>query len=138
MMNMVFRNNSVGFAQPTWTDRNTALDCLLGTDAGVRWGDVLFENIEIYHVISPNVINNQITGAGAVLENITFRNIKVKSVKDGVYAYRMHFSADGGSIGNIRIENMDFCGRLLSAEDKNNGKIVKNEGGAFFEALTIE
>jgi hypothetical protein len=138
MKNMVFRNNSVGFAQPTWTDRNTALDCLLGTDAGTRWGDVLFENIEIYRVISPNVINNQITGAGAILDNITFRNISVKAVDDGVYAYRMHFSADGGSISNITIENMDFCGKILTSDDKNNGKIVKNQGGEFFDALTIK
>jgi len=138
MKNMVFRNNSVGFAQPTWTDRNTALDCLLGTNADTRWGDVLFENIEIYHVISPNVINNQITGAGAILDNITFRNISVKSAEKGVYAYRMHFAADGGSISDIRIENMDFCGRILTSDDKNNEKIIKNEGGAYFAALTIE
>ncbi len=138
MKNMVFRNNSVGFAQPTWTDRNTALDCLLGTNAGTRWGDVLFENIEIYRVISPNVINNQITGAGAVLDNITFRNISVKAVDKGVYAYRMHFSADGGSISGITIENMDFCGKILNSEDKNDQTIIKNEGGEFFDALTIQ
>ena len=138
MKNMVFRNNSVGFAQPTWTDRNTALDCLLGTDASTRWGDVLFENIEIYHVISPNVINSQMTGAGAVLDNITFRNISVHSTEKGVYAYRMHYAADGGSISDITIENMDFCGKILTADDKNNGTIVKNEGGKFFDALTIQ
>lgn len=138
MKNMIFRSNSVGFAQPTWTDRNTALDCLLGTNAGTRWGDVLFENIEIYCVLSPNVINNQITGSGAVLDNITFRNISVKNVKKGVYAYRMHFAADGGSISDITIENMDFCGRILTSDDKTNGKIIKNEGGEFFGALTIQ
>ena len=138
MKNMVFRNNAVGFAQPTWTDRNTALDCLLGTNADTRWGDVTFENIEIYHVISPNVINNQVQGAGAVLENITFRNITVHSVNRGVYAYRMHFSADGGSIGGITIENMDFCGKILTEDDKNDSAIIKNEGGTYFGALTIQ
>ena len=91
-----------------------------------------------YHVISPNVINSQMTGAGAVLDNITFRNISVHSAEKDVYAYRMHYAADGGSISDITIENMDFCGKILTADDKNNGKIVKNEGGEFFDALTIQ
>lgn len=38
MENMTFRNNSLGFAQPTWTTLNNALDCRLGTDVESRWG----------------------------------------------------------------------------------------------------
>lgn len=137
MKNMVFRNNSIGFAQPVWTERNTALDCLLGTDAETRWGDVLFENIEIYCVFSPNVINTQITGEGAILDNITFRNIRVRSAQKDVVAYRMHFDADGGSISNILIENMDFCGRLLTAEDKYDETLCIHTTDMFYDALTI-
>ena len=114
---MVFRDNSVGFAQPTWTDRNTALDCLCGTDASVRWGDITFENIEIYHVISPNAINVQLSGAGAIMDNILFRNITVSSAEAGVCAFRMADSADGGSISGITLENVNFCGKTLSPHD---------------------
>lgn len=139
MTDMVFRNNSIGFAQPTWTDRNTALDCLLGSDAETRWGDVTFENIEIYHVISPNVINTQVTGAGAILDHILFKNITVHSTAPGVYAYRMDFSAEGGSISDIHLQNINFCGKVLTGEDKYDDSLVKNSAPAFFEAaLTID
>ena len=139
MRNMVFRHNSVGFAQPTWTDRNTALDCLLGTNSNVRWGDVTFSDIEIYHVISPNVINNQLQGEGAILDNILFENITVKSTEPGVFAYRMNFDAKGGSISGIRLKNYNFCGRILTADDKGDASIIRNQANQYFDdALTIE
>ncbi len=139
MRNMVFRHNSVGFAQPTWTDRNTALDCLVGSNAETRWGDVVFEDIEIYHVISPNAINTQVTGAGAILDNITFRDIRVKSAEKNVVAYRMAFDAAGGSISNITLENIDFCGHVLTPEDKENKELVSNRAPKLFDAaLTIK
>jgi hypothetical protein len=45
MSNMIFRNNSVGFAIPTWTIRNAALDIRVGANPNTRWGDITFENI---------------------------------------------------------------------------------------------
>ncbi len=138
MKNMVFRNNSVGFAQPTWTDRNTALDCLLGTNAKSKWSDITFENIEIYCVLSPNAINLQVHGEGAILENITFKNITVKSEGGGVHAVRMHFSAKGGDIKNITLENVTFCGQLLKTAHKNNTTLFKNEAGDKFNELIIK
>ena len=78
------------------------------------------------------------TGVQTCALPISFRNISVHSTEKGVYAYRMHYAADGGSISDITIENMDFCGKILTADDKNNGTIVKNEGGKFFDALTIQ
>ncbi len=138
MKNMVFRNNSVGFAQPTWTDRNTALDCLLGTNANSKWSDITFENIEIYCVLSPNAINLQVQGEGAILENITFKNITVASAGGGVHAVRMHFSANGGDIKNIKLQNVTFCGKLLTAEHKNNVTLFKNEAGDKFDNITVQ
>lgn len=138
MTNMVFRNNSVGFAQPVWADRNTALDCLLGTNPAITWGKVLFENIEIYHVISPNAINLQIMGKGAKLEDITFRNIAVHSAEEGVYACRMHFSAEGGEFKNILLENVDFCGEKITESHKNDPKLFCNEAPAFFHQLAVK
>ena len=137
MNNMVFRNNSVGFALPKWTSRNTALDCLLGTDAETKWSNVTFENIEIYHVESPNAINLQIQGEGAILENITFKDITVKSARNGVYAVRMHFSANGGRISDIKLQNVSFCGTKLTKTMKSNKSLFKNEAETFFDELSI-
>ncbi|MGN1409455.1 MAG: hypothetical protein ACI4XJ_04680 [Eubacteriales bacterium] len=139
MSDMVFRNNSIGFAQPTWTERNTALDCLLGSDAQTRWENVKFENIEIYRVISPNVINTQISGDGGILDNILFKDITVKSAEQGVFVYRMNYSAAGGAISDIRLENISFCGRVLSADDKYDETMISNSAPEFFDAaLSIE
>ena len=138
MTNMKFKNNSVGFAQPTWSSGNNALDCRLGTNANTVWGEVTFENIEIYHVISPQVIITQISGVGAHLRNITFRNITVKSTELGVKAYTMEFSAKGGSIENIVIRNFNFCGKVLTEEDKDNPILFGNRAGDYFDQLTIK
>lgn len=135
MTNMVFRNNAVGFAQPTWNIGNNALDCRLGTDVESRWGDVVFKNIEIYHCISPNVIINQVTGAGAILDNILFENISVHSTELGVYAFTMNLGSHG-SITDIKIKNYDFCGRKITESDKNT-VTMKFEGRADKTELTI-
>ena len=127
MENMTFRNNSLGFAQPTWSSGNNALDCRLGTDAESRWGDVVFRDIEIYHVISPNVIITQMSGVGAILDNILFENITVKSTELGVFAYTMTLSG-GGSISNIQVKNYNFCGRLITAEDIEDPAVINIEG----------
>lgn len=129
MENMTFRNNSLGFAQPTWSSGNNALDCRLGTDVESRWGDVVFRDIEIYHVISPNVIITQMSGIGAILDNILFENITVKSTEFGVYAYAMTLSGNG-TISNIKIKNYNFCGRLITAEDIDNPAVIRIEGVA--------
>ncbi len=129
MTNMVFRNNNVGFAQPTWSNGNNALDCRLGTNVETRWGDVTFKDFEIYHVISPNVLMTQMSGQGAILENILFENINVHSTEGGVYAYTMMLGARG-EIKDIKIKNYTFCGKLLTAADKENAAIINFSGAA--------
>ncbi|MBE6592568.1 MAG: hypothetical protein E7642_01075 [Ruminococcaceae bacterium] len=138
MDKMVFRNNSVGFAQPTWTARNTAIDCLLGTNANVSWSNITFEDIEIYRVISPNAINVQIHGNGAKLENVTFKNITVSHADEGVYAFRMHFSAKGGKISGIVLDNVTFCQKKLTADDVSNEKLFCNEAKDYFGKIVVK
>lgn len=138
MENMVFRNNSVGFAQPVWKTMNNALDCRLGTQATTRWGDVLFQNIEIYHVISPNVMTVEMRGAGAILENITFENIKVNSTEYGVFAFSMSYSSTAGSIGNIKLKNVTIAGKKLTAADKSDKTLFRNNASSWFDELTVE
>lgn len=136
MENMTFRNNSVGFAQPTWNLLNNALDCRLGTNAAARWGDVVFRNIEIYRCISPNVIVTQMSGIGAILDNILFENVTVRSAELGVYAYTM--SIEGrGTITDVKLKNIDFCGKVLTSDDKNNASLIKFSGEVSKAELTI-
>lgn len=135
MTNMVFRNNAVGFAQPTWNGGNNALDCRLGTDVETRWGDVVFKDIEIYHCISPNVIITQMSGQGAILDNILFENITVHSTDLAVYAFSMTVGS-WGSITDIRIKNYNFCGRLITEADKDTA-VMRFEGGAEKSELTV-
>lgn len=137
MENMIFRNNAVGFAQPTWSNGNNALDVRLGTKASTRWGDVTFKDIEIYHVISPNVIITQVSGTGALIDNILFENIAVHSVEDSsVYAYTMSSSIKD-AITDIKIRNYNFCGKLLTAADKDNERYFRFQGLVDKGQLTI-
>jgi hypothetical protein len=48
---------------------------------------------------------------------------------DGYTFYKYNF---------IRGKNMNFCGKILKAEDKNNPLICCNKAGSFFDELTIE
>ena len=138
MTNMKFKNNSVGFAQPTWSSGNNALDCRLGTNAKTVWGEVTFENIEIYHVISPQVMIVQISGQGANLRNITFKNIKVTSAELGVKVFTMEFSAKGGSIENIVLDDIDFCGKKITDADRDDPIYFGNRAASFYDQLTIK
>ena len=138
MTDMTFRNNNVGFAQPTWSSGNNALDCRLGTNATKTWENITFENIEVYRCISPNVMICQVSGRGGNLKNVLFKNIKVHSTETGVYAFTMNFSAAGGSIENIALQNIDFCGRILTAADKEDSSLFRNLAGKYFDELTVK
>lgn len=138
MNNMTFRNNHVGFAQPVWKTTNNVLDCRLGTDAETCWSNILFENIDIYHVFSPNVMMIEMRSTGAILENVTYKNININSTEFGVFAFAMHYSGSTGQIFNIKMQNIDFCGRVLTAEDKDDETVIHNNGGSWFNELTVQ
>ena len=143
MKDMVFRHNSVGFALPTWAAGMPAIDIRLGVNGNTRWGDVTFEDIEIYHVVAPNVITVRVTGNGkdtfgAICENILYKDITVHSVETGVFLLRMEYNGYG-SIKNIQLENVNFCGLQISEEHKSNSTIFKNlAGNVFNKELTIK
>ncbi len=138
MKNMTFRNNSIGFAQSDWEARLAAIDCHLGTSASSKWSNVTFEDFEIYHVKSPNVLSVRVVEDGGIFENITFKNITVKSVAPDTHAFRMHFDAAGGSISGIVLENISFCGTKLKATDKSNSALFLNEAPDYFNKLTVK
>ena len=139
MSNMVFKNNTVGFAQPTWNGGNNALDVRLGTNPEKRWGDVTFEDIEIYFVVCPNVITTTLSGKGAIMENILFKDITIKGTEWGTYLYAMHMAASGGYISNIRLENINLCGKKITAADKDDPALFNNQAPEYFDSeLTVK
>ena len=137
MDGMTFRNNNVGFAQPVWKTTNNVLDCRLGTHADTSWSNITFENIDIYHVYSPNVMMIEMRGNGAILENVTYKNINVNSTEFGVFAFAMHYSGSTGSIYKINMQNVNMCGKILTAEDKTDPLYINNKGGSWFNEFTI-
>lgn len=136
MMNMKFKNNNVGFAQPVWKTTNNVLDCRLGMVTETTWSNITFENIDIYHVFSPNVMMIEMRGEGAILENVTFKNINVNSTELAVFAFGMHHSGDG-EIYDIKMENINFCGKILTANDKQDSKLFNNKAGSWFSELKV-
>ena len=76
------------------------------------------------------------SGVGAVLDNILFENITVKSTELGTFAYTMT-SSGNGTITNIQIKNYNFCGKLITTADMDNPALIKFEGTAKREELTI-
>lgn len=137
MNNMTFRNNNVGFAQPVWKTTNNVLDCRLGTQANTCWSNITFENIDIYHVYSPNIMMIEMRGNGAVLEGVTYKNINVNSTEFGVFAFGMYYSGSTGQIYDIKMSDVNMCGKVLTAEDKTNETLFINKAGSWFGELTI-
>jgi hypothetical protein len=50
----------------------------------------------------------------------------------------MHFSANGGGIYGILLENVSFCGKKLTSEDTANSALFCNQASNFFNNLTIK
>ena len=49
----------------------------------------------------------------------------------------MYFGARDGVIENITLKNIDFCGKKLTASDKNDSTVIRNNAHDFFGELTI-
>lgn len=148
LSNVTFRNNTVGFAYSGENQYLCPLEIRLGANANATWSDVLYENIELYYVDCATVITVKVNstdggglgGGGAIVDNITYKDITVKATKEGCVAFKMHFGEDaGGDITNITVENMNFCGKVLTANDKSNSAYFVNEAGEKFESgLTVK
>ena len=50
----------------------------------------------------------------------------------------MHFSADGGSIGSITLDNVIFCGEKLTADDLSNKELFCNQAKKYFKNIIVK
>ena len=148
LSNVTFRNNSVGFAYAGENGYLCPLEIRLGANSNSTWKDVLYENIELYYVDCATVITVKVNssdggglgGGGAIVDNITYKNIYVNACREGCVAFKMYFGDNtGGDITNVLVENMQFCGKILTANDKFDSNYFVNEAGEKFETgLTVK
>ena len=65
------------------------------------------------------------------------KNINVNSTEFGVFAFAMHYSGSTGSIHDINMQNVNMCGKILTAEDRTDPLYINNKGGSWFNEFTI-
>ncbi len=120
--NVVFRNNSIGFALATWTDDLGCCIVVMGDRRTTTWEDIHFENIEIYisyhalvNVTLEDSLGNGVNGGKA--KDIYFENIT---------AYRSYGLAarilvqNGSTLGKVYLDNIRFNDKLLQESSLSN------------------
>ena len=50
----------------------------------------------------------------------------------------MEFSAKGGSIENIVLDDIDFCGKKITDADRDDPIYFGNRAASFYDQLTIK
>lgn len=126
MDNIVFRNNSVGFALATWTDRLGCLSVAMGTRRTTVWQNIHFEDIEIYmayHALMNITLADDISNGtdGGTAKNIYFKNIN---------AYRAYGLAlrinvlKGSTLGKVYLDNIQYNEKKLEEKDLDNKEEV--------------
>lgn len=127
--NVFFRNNSVGFAQASWSNHLGCCVVQMGSMYQQTWHDIYFENMEIYSTscAAISVFNRALDDKqGGKIKNIYFKNINVKNTRLlnlPVYCINIVISlAEGVSfrnatISNIYIDNVSYQGTIISKEN---------------------
>ena len=49
----------------------------------------------------------------------------------------MHYTGSEGSIFDIIMENVNFCGKVLTASDKGDSAIINNKASSWFSEFRI-
>ena len=126
MKNVIFRNCSVGFAQPTWADRLGVLVVQMGDNRKTTWEDIHFENIEVYrndcaliNITLRDEANNGVHGG--TLKSVYFKNIK--SNRCYGYPFRLYVIT-GGVIGNVYLNDIYYNGEKLTEDDLRNSNVM--------------
>ena len=117
--NIVFRNNSIGFALATWADYIGCCVITMGNNRATLWEDVHFENIEIYITYHPVInvtlhddYNNGSDGGKA--KDIYFENINAHKV----YGVAVRIYVENGSeLGNVFLDDICYNGVKLKESD---------------------
>ena len=129
IQNVTFRNNSVGFAQASWSNHIGVCTVQMGSIKGTKWHDIHFEGMEVYNMSCAllsvfNRANN--ANEGGKIEDIYFKDVSVKYTRQiGLPVYCLNVviilknGADwtNATIGRMYLDNIDYCGTLITAEN---------------------
>lgn len=121
MNNVIFRNNTVGFALATWTDRLGVCCVAMGDRKTSTWQNVYFENIEIYmahhSLINITLADHDSKGDGGIAKNIYFKNIKCYRL----YSWAVRIQVQKGStLGRVYLDNIEYNNKKLTVQELTN------------------
>ena len=144
MDGVLFRNNSIGFAQAAWSEHLGCCTVQMGSNRDATWENIVFENIEIYktNCAAMSVYDKAATASeGGTIRNVYFKNIVVKFAEQSnlpVYALRVTVRLGGGadgdncSVRNLYIDGVDYQGTAVTAANyKTYSQIAVDEGATF-------
>lgn len=126
---VTFRNNSVGFAQASWSDHLGCLVMQMGSVKEAMWENVHFENTEIYQTSCATVsIFNRASTApeGGTIRNIYVNGVTVKKItQTGLPVYCLSVVMRTGEgvdsnnvkIGAIYLDNVNYLGTLIDEDN---------------------
>lgn len=122
--NIFFKNCSVGYAQPTWTERLGCLVVQMGDNKAAIWENIHFENIEIFknECALINIYLNDRDGTeGGQAKNIFFKNITSKTC----YGLPVRISISKNCrLGQVYLDNVIFGKHTITPADINNSSII--------------
>lgn len=145
--NVVFRNNSVGFAQASWSEHLGCCVIQMGSVKTSTWEDVHFQNIEVYKTsCSLLSIFNRANNAseGGKIKDIYFENISAKYVEQTnlpVYCLSVVIRLLEGAtwqnstIGALYLDNITYAGTQITEDNyKEYTNIALDDGARFSES----
>lgn len=147
--NVYFKNNSVGFAQASWSEHLGCLVIQMGSMKQSTWHDVYFENVEIYKTSCSMIsLYNRALNAteGGKIKDIYFKNVVAKYVNVinlPVYGINIVIRLGNGAdfrnsvIGNAYIDNCSFEGTLIDEDNYKQFTNIALDDNAKFSTKNI-
>ncbi len=126
---VTFRNNSVGFAQASWSEHLGCITMQMGSDKNAIWENAVFENMEIYQTscATVSIYNNAKTEVeGGTIRKIYVRGVTVKkAVKTNLPVYMLSvvmLTGDGVATSNVKVgavylDDINYCGTLIDSDN---------------------
>ena len=148
--NVIFRNNSVGFAQASWSEHLGCCVIQMGSMKKSTWSDIHFENIEIFSTsCAPISLYNRALNQneGGKIRNIYFKNINVKHINQTnlpVYGINVVIRLGEGvnytnaTIGTAYIDNFNYCGVDITRDNYLDYTNIALSDGARFSKSNLK
>ena len=148
--NVIFRNNSIGFAQASWSEHLGCCTVQMGSVKTSTWEDIHFENMEVYKTSCAllsvfNRANNE--REGGKIKDIYFENITAKyAVQTNLPVYclsvviRLKEGAtwQNSTIGALYLDNIRYAGAEIAADNYEEYTNIALDNGARFARSSIK